>query len=208
MKKVFIAFMMFLFYLFTGEADAQRFNRMLTLGEIENLSGSPCKVVLPAGDIQYGEIFGFSSFSGELFRLNFKPYNGKRYVLKTKGVSSITIKFTDEDDSLVLKPVIIRRLFCKKSRFLQLLNPGFDGRIEVFRKHEKDEMSGDPYNIEDINYLVVKDNVSQQWVGAYFYEMEFRDLFSDCEAVVSKYGNRISIKDLARHVALFNTSCK
>jgi hypothetical protein len=104
----------------------------------------------------------------------------------------------------------------KKNKFalLQLLNPGFDSRIQVFQDPFAVETHGLNTEVvsitgqEDKSYLFVKDNNRAFKVKKGSYKKDFDDIFGDCAKMVEAYGGeKTKFKSAAEHVWVYDRAC-
>jgi len=94
-----------------------------------------------------------------------------------------------------------------KEKVLQLLNPGFDSRIKVFRNPNAIQEGGDQENVgEDISYYMQKTGTNvATLVKKKNYPQQFMQLFSDCpELIESLQGKNIDWYDFATHVYIYD----
>ncbi len=94
-----------------------------------------------------------------------------------------------------------------KEKVIQLVNPGFDHRIKVFRDPNAIQEGGDQSNIgEDMSYYIVKAGTDVALkVKKRNYPEQFMQIFSDCpELIESLQGNSPDWEDFAAHVYIFD----
>jgi hypothetical protein len=105
----------------------------------------------------------------------------------------------------------------KKDKFalLQLLNPGFDGRIKVYENptgQETGTMSVGDVTVtggRESSYLVVKDGKKSMKVKKGKYKKAFPVLFGDCEEMMKMYrGQKVKFENMAYHVLHYEVVCK
>ena len=104
----------------------------------------------------------------------------------------------------------------KKDKYalLQLLNPGFDGRIKVYENPMGGEsgLSVGGMNVsggEEKSFLVVKDGDKSMKIKKGSYKKDFSMLFGDCTEMIKILSDeKIHFQDMALHVLYYNLNCK
>ncbi len=86
----------------------------------------------------------------------------------------------------------------KSYALLQLINPGFDSRLQVFNQ--------DPEEPDE--YLVVKDGKISVKITKGNYKKSFGDLFGDCAKLMEPdTSKKPKVKDFAAHAYIFDRAC-
>jgi hypothetical protein len=104
----------------------------------------------------------------------------------------------------------------KKDKYalLQLLNPGFDGRIKVYENPMGGESGLSVGGIkvtggEEKSFLVVKDGDKSMKIKKGSYKKDFSMLFGDCTEMLKILSDeKIHFQDMALHVLYYNLNCK
>jgi FlaA1/EpsC-like NDP-sugar epimerase len=180
------------------------------------------------------------SYSGSGIKtLTIRDETGAKHKLKAHQVERMRIKMSDlakiativdgsesvgEAMNLEIDEIIEREYIYfeqallpkKKDKYvlLQLLNPGFDGRIKVFEdtQDNKSGMSVGGLQVtggEERSYLVVKDGEKSMRVKKGSYKKDFSELFNDCTDLLNEFSKyKIKFKDMGYHVLYYNSNCK
>jgi hypothetical protein len=158
-----------------------------------------------------------------------KDTNDQKYTFKTQQIDKVYISlnvldklntFNDFTLSLIdiyhldfkelLNPVyfIWENVNCEgKEKVLQLLNPGFDSRIKIFRNPHAIQEGGDQEIMgEDMSYYIVKAGTKVALkVKKKSYSEQFMQIFSDCpELIESQKDHSIEWHDFAAHVYIYD----
>lgn len=109
-------------------------------------------------------------------------------------------------------PVMIKKK--KMDLLLQLLNPTNTSRIKVFHDMRAGEAGGfgmGGFQIQksiDKSFYIQKDNATVERVHKSDFKKEiFQELFGDCEATVTKYGDKPKWKDFDQMIYFYNENC-
>lgn len=104
----------------------------------------------------------------------------------------------------------------KKTRklLMQLLNPSFSAKVKVYNDPFAKESAG--LGVGGVNviggdaksYYFKKGDQPAYKLDRKTYKKEFATIWSDCPAMVEKYGKDVKWTDLAKHVSEYTTDCK
>lgn len=132
-----------------------------------------------------------------------------------EGSSSISEAFQTDYNEIINREYIIYRqaLLPKKKdkyRLMQLVNPGFDSRIQVFDHPGGKESKGigGITGGKEKSYLVVVDGQKSVTVKKGDYKKLFGDIYQDCPAFTEVVGDqKIKFWDMAAHVFAYDQLC-
>jgi hypothetical protein len=101
----------------------------------------------------------------------------------------------------------------KKSKYvwMQLLNPGYHGKIKIYQDAFARETKGFGGLGGGVtkSYMVVKGDNKAIKIKKKKYKKEFKNLFGDCAVMMEHFGDsKIKWKDFAKHVFLYDQSCE
>ncbi len=230
-KTMFISLFLCLFAL--GGVFAQQF-----IEPVENPMSKECYLTLKTGVETKCEFKTYISNNG-IKSITIIDENGVKIKYKAAEVEKLRIKMTtlakigtiiegSESITAVAKldvTEIIEREFIiyeqallpkKKDKYalLQLLNPGFDGRIKVYENPMGGESGLSLGGIkvtggEEKSFLVVKDGDKSMKIKKGSYKKDFSMLFGDCTEMLKILSDeKIHFQDMALHVLYFNLNCK
>lgn len=205
----------------------------------EALSGNDCVVRLTSGEDITGRFTGGTYVNNGLTKITVTLESGEKVKLVPEQIFSVHIRssdllklfmFTEAGSSITelananFNDIINREwvvfetaMTPKKTetyRILQLLNPGFDSKIKVFAEPgaKTGGLSVGGLQVtggEDKSYLFVKGSEKAVRVKKGSYAENFRELFSDCPAMISALeGQKIKWDDVALHVFYHFQVCK
>ena len=107
---------------------------------------------------------------------------------------------------------VYRRIVDKKGkpRMLQLLNPGFETRMQVYADPKAKESSGGLLSnmsegMEE-SYYVARGNSSATYVEKKKYKKSMSSVFDDCSTILEAY--KPDFSDFATHVYFYENECK
>lgn len=132
-----------------------------------------------------------------------------------EGSSSLSEAFKTDYKEIINREYIIYRqaLLPKKKdkfRLMQLVNPGFDSRVQVFDDPGGKE-SGGIAGItggKEKSYLVVVDGKKSVKVKKGDYKKQFGNIYQNCPELVEVIGDRkIKFWDMAAHVFAYDQLC-
>ncbi len=200
-------------------------------------SGQLAYVVTTDGDVIYGQLRSAVSGPDRIKRLSIIDDYGKKHKLKASkierfaiqpsffgtaeavAVNSSSIKEimnVDFDELvnrewLIYEQVLLPRRKKEKYALMQLLNPGFSGRVKVFHNANSSETM--PVSIgglrvvggEDRSYIVVKDNKQAVFVRKAGFVKDFARLFGDRPEFIKKASKRPKFRNFASHVQEYNS---
>jgi len=96
-----------------------------------------------------------------------------------------------------------------RSTMLQVLNPGFNSRISVYKDPDAESkrgfLMGLVFGNADSSYLISKDESKARTVKKFGYRRTFRQLFGDCAEMADP--GRIRYWDLSAHVYAYDQAC-
>ena len=97
-----------------------------------------------------------------------------------------------------------------RSAMLQILNPGFNERIEVYNDPDAEPQTSrflpGVIGTGQSSYLVSKDGGEVFKVKKRGYRRKYNTLFSDCEAATSQF-EKVKYRDMAAHVFAYSQAC-
>ncbi len=232
MKKT-ISISLFLCLYALGGVFAQQF-----IEPVENPMSKECYLTLING-IETKCEFRSDTLSNGIKSMTIVDENGVKIKYKAEEVEKLRIKMstwakigTIVEGSESITAVaeldvneIIEREFIiyeqallpkKKDKYalLQLLNPGFDGRIKVYENPMGGESGLSVGGIkvsggEEKSFLVVKDGDKSMKIKKGSYKKDFSMLFGDCTEMLKILSNeKIHFQDMALHVLYYNLNCK
>jgi len=119
---------------------------------------------------------------------------------------------TDYKSVLNADYYIYRRVVDKKGkpRMLQLLNPGFETRMQVYADPKAKESSGGLLSnmaegMEE-SYYVARGNSSATYVQKKKYKKSMSSVFDDCSTILEAY--KPDFSEFAEHVFYYENECK
>ena len=232
MKKT-MSLSLFLCLFALGGVFAQQF-----IEPVENPMSKECYLTLKNGVETKCEFKTYISNNG-IKSITIIDENGVKIKYKAEEVEKLRIKMTtlakigtivegSESITAVAKldvTEIIEREFIiyeqallpkKKNKYalLQLLNPGFDGRIKVYENPMGGESGLSLGGVqvtggEDKSFLVVKDGDKSMKIKKGSYKKDFSLLFGDCTEMLKILSDeKIHLQDMALHVLYFNLNCE
>lgn len=199
-----------------------------------------CRLTLNNGE-QHRGVIQTAVFSGGSVRsLTVKLDQGEVLKFNAEDVNKLMIKFgelakietvmesttslqelvnTDFNEIIEREYIIYEQALLpkKKDKFalLQLLNPGFDGRMKVYENptgQETGTLSVGDVTItggRESSYLVVKDGKKSMKVKKGKYKKAFPALFGDCEEMMKMYkGQKVKFEHMAYHVLHYDIVCR
>ena len=101
-----------------------------------------------------------------------------------------------------------------KTLMLQLLNPTFGSKLKIYNDPmARETMSLGIGGIDvvgglDKSYFVKKGNEPAYKLKKKDYDEEFKLFYSDCQALLDKYGSNLKWKDFVTHVFEYTKDCK
>jgi len=108
---------------------------------------------------------------------------------------------------------IFRRVQNKKGKpsFLQLINPGFDDKIQVYLDPKAKEtggsaLTGGLIGGKDKSYYFSKGNSFTTLVEKRKYKKSFTTIYDNCSMMIKKFPDR-DFKNIAEHVYFYNKNC-
>ena len=155
----------------------------------------------------------------EVEKLKIKMSTWAKIGTIAEGSESITAVAKLDVNEIIEREFIIYEqalLPKKKDKYalLQLLNPGFDGRIKVYENPMGGESGLSVGGIkvtggEEKSFLVVKDGDKSMKIKKGSYKKDFSMLFGDCTEMLKILSDeKIHFQDMALHVLYYNLNCK
>jgi hypothetical protein len=220
----------FLFGSFLIEVQAQSFISAVS----EFQPSNDCIMELTDGTIVEGKVGMATINNGYLSSLTLKDASGEKHKHKAEEIKQFKVKMgflakldaanegsgsigemfkTDYNEIIEREYIIYKQALLPKKkdkfRLMQLVNPGFDSKIQVFDDPGGKETSGIISGGKDKSYLVVIDGKKSVEVTKGNYKKDFAELYGDCttfmETIDSKKPN---FWDMAAHVFAYDQLCK
>jgi hypothetical protein len=198
-----------------------------------------CKMELLDGTIVEGKVSMATISNGYLSSLSLKDANGVKHKHKAAEIKQFKVKMgfiakldaaaqassslsemisADFNEIIEREYIIYKQALLPKKkdkyRLLQLVNPGFDSRIQVYDDPGGKETTGLSAGSlqlsggKDKSYLVVVDGEKSVKVKKGSYKKDFPELYGDCNeflgAIPSKKPN---FWDMAAHVFIYDKLC-
>jgi len=239
MKKLLSISLVTFALLMTGNASGQGFVETIEGDAIGALFGNECVVNLTSGEEITGKFTSGMYVTNGLTKITVKLENGEKVKLVPEQIVAMQIKSsgllklsmiseggssikelakTDFKDIVNREWVVFETAMTPKKtdtyRLLQLLNPGFSGKIKVFAEPGSKtggigigglQITGG----EDRAYLFVKGGEKAVKVKKSSYSENFQELYSDCPEMVAAFqGEKIKWDDVAMHVYAYDKACK
>ena len=232
MKKT-LSISLFLCLYALGGVFAQQF-----IEPVENPMSKECYLTLKNG-VETKCEFKSASMSNGIKSMTIVDENGVKIKYKAEEVEKLRIKMStwakigtiaEGSESITAAAKldvneIIKREFIiyeqallpkKKDKYalLQLLNPGFDGRIKVYENPMGGESGLSVGGIkvtggEEKSFLVVKDGDKSMKIKKGSYKKDFSLLFGDCPQMLKTFSDeKIKIQDMAIHVLYYEWNYK
>lgn len=114
---------------------------------------------------------------------------------------------TDYKSVLNADYYIYRRVVDKKGkpRILQLVNPGFESKMQVYVDPKAKEtggskLTGGLVGGEEKSFYVTKGNSYGIYLKKSKYDKTMTSVFDDCPALIQEYGKNVKWSDLSKHV--------
>ncbi len=231
MKRLITIFSLLAFFVI--ESRAQEF-----LAPYETFfSGQLAYVVTTEDEVIYGELRSAVTGPDRIKKLSMVDGYGKKHKFKAskiqrfaiqpsffgkveavaenssslKELSKVNFNELVNREWLIYEQVLLPRRKKEKYALMQLLNPGFSGRIKVFHNANADETM--PIRLggirvvggEDRSYIVVKDNQQAIFVRKAGFVKDFGQLFGDSPDFIKKSTRRPKFKNFASHVEEYNS---
>lgn len=227
MKKIGIASLLILGVTFT--VRGQTFISAVS----EFQAGNGCVLELLDGTIINGKVSSAMIAFGYLSSLTVKDEAGVKHKHKAEtikefkmkmgfmakldaaaeGSSSIGEMFSTDYNEIIEREYIIYRqaLLPKKKdkyRLLQLVNPGYDSKIQVFDDPGGKESKGIVGGGKEKSYLVVINGKKSVEVKKGSYKKDFPEIYGDCEALMGTIDSKKpKFWDMAGHVFAYDQLC-
>ena len=192
-----------------------------------------CKMELLDGTIVEGKVSMATIANGYLSSLTLKDAVGEKHKHKAaeikqfkvkmgvlakldaanEGSSSIGEMFKTDYNEIIEREYIIYKqaLLPKKKdkyRLMQLVNPGYDSKIQVFDDPGGKETSGLVNGGKEKSYLVVIDGKKSIEVKKGSYKKDFPMLFGSCESFMGTIDSKKpKFWDMAGHVFAYDQLC-
>ena len=227
MKKIGLASLLFLGAVFnvTGQTFISAVSQFQ--------AGNGCVLELLDGTIINGKVGSATIAFGYLSSLTVKDEAGVKHKHKAEtikefkmkmgfmakmdaaaeGSSSIGEMFDTDYSEIIEREYIIYRqaLLPKKKdkyRLLQLVNPGFDSKIQVFDDPGGKESKGLIGGGKEKSYLVVLHGKKSVEVKKGNYKKDFPDIYGDCKSFMGTIdGKKPKFWDMAGHVFAYDQLC-
>ena len=208
------------------------------LSSIEIPEGPEMRVVTVDGEEFVGYITSSGATQGSMTRFKFRTFDGRKIKFKAQDVALLEIVVDEALQDLMIDNATdtveeiwkadferifevetlefhaIRHPWAKRVALRQLINPGFDSRIQVYylpKSKEGKSSSGIIPLFGDMAkaYLVVKDGAEPIRVKQWQYSGKFfEQLFGDCPALTERYtGNMRKFKFFAEHTQMYDQLC-
>ena len=139
---------------------------------------------------------------------------GKLMSISTGGKSSLSeVLGQDWKTALNQEYSIFKRMQNKKGKpsFLQLINPGFDDKIQVYLDPKAKEtggskLTGGLIGGKDKSYYFSKGNSFTTLVEKRKYKKSFTSIYDNCPEMIKNFPDR-DFKNIAEHVYFYNKNC-
>jgi hypothetical protein len=194
-------------------------------------------VITNDGERLEGKISTYLLVMGSLRKLTLKTADGTKHKFKAADLQEVGVKLdgmakfmamgeaasgsivgmakTDWGEIANREYAVYRQALLpkKKDKFalLQLLNPGFDSRVQVYLDPNAKETKGFAgiTGGEDKSYIVVKDGAKSVLIKKAKYKKQFPELMGDCPQLAEhpEMGDKIKFKDFAAHVFVYDQLC-
>ena len=218
-------------------ADAER-PKVGFLSSVEYPDGPELRLVTRDGRELFGKIRSSTLTHGSMTKLTFRTFDGEKHKLRASDIQLVEMPVTDEvrgimidqsNDTLeeiwkadfermleveTLEFHGVRHPRSKRVALRQLINPGFDSRIQVyFLPRSKEPVLSSAklpwFGDMPTAFLVVKDGAEPVRVKQWEYRKDvFPVLFADCPELLRRYqGDMRKFKFFAEHVYLYDQMC-
>lgn len=218
---------------------AQSFVQELNEDDFSALLGNGCTVKLQDGSTLRGKLVAGNLMNGYLTKTTFKLDDGENRKLRADEVLRLSVKantlvklamlseasssvkeFSKTDRQKVLRrdSVIFERALKPtendKYALMQLLNPGFDNKLQVFIDPQARRTT--EFGLNDVTltggenrvYLFVKKEHKAFRVKKNSYRQHFDDIFGDCPMLLAEWPTeQAAWKDVAAHVYFYDIVC-
>ena len=193
-------------------------------------SGDEVKGVLKSASLINGYLSGFSVRLENGEKAKFKPADIEKLSIKASKLAKLTMmaestgsikEMTNTNfDEIVNRQYIVyltamRANNAGKLRLMQLLNPGFDSKIQVYADPNAKETKGIGMGGIKVtggvekSYLFVENNEKAVLVKKGKYKKSFDELYANCPKMLSVFeGEKTKWNDAAGHVFAYDQSCK
>lgn len=136
-------------------------------------------------------------------------------ILATETKSIKEMANTDYTSMLNADYYIYRRVVDKKGkpRMLQLINPGFDKKMQVYIDPKAKEtggakLTGGLTGGAEKSYYVTKSSAYGIYVKKSKYDKTISSVFDDCPAVLEFAGSKPNFSDFGKHVYFYDNTCE
>lgn len=199
-----------------------------------------CKMELLDGTVVEGKVAMATISNGYLSSLTLKDANGEKHKHKAAEIKQFKVKMgflakldaaaeasssisemihADFNEIIEREYIIYKQALLPKKkdkyRLLQLVNPGFDSKIQVFDDPGANETGGISAGSiqlsggKDKSYLVVVDGKKSVKVKKKSYKKDFAELYGGCAEYLNKATpKKPNFWDMAAHVWAYDQLCK